>query len=201
MKIARYAIAVLAGWTLLVPNLFAQEKLASDSKNSFLVLKVQVTVAEQEGDKKVANLPYTFFVRAGDTGSSSPWTKLRTGSRIPVATGSYHGDASSALNVQYQYVDVGTSIDARATSLGDGRFDLTLTLERSWVAGNVPMQGEGQGATAAEPLLSRTPIIRQFKTEFSNLTMKDGQTTQSTQAADPVSGRISTITVTINVVK
>jgi len=31
--------------------------------------------------------------------------------------------------------------------------------------------------------------------------MRDGQTVQTTQAADPLSGRVLTITVTMNVVK
>jgi hypothetical protein len=46
----------------------------------------------------------------------------------------------------------------------------------------------------------KEPIIRQFKTELT-LTMRDGQTVQNTQAADPISGRLITTTVTINVVK
>ena len=206
MKMARLAVAAVAGLTLLLP-LNAQEKPAPDAKNSFSILKIQVTIAEQEGDKKVANLPYTFFLRASDAGGpSSPWTKLRMGSRIPVVTASHHDDSSgstgSAVNLQYQYLDVGSQIDARAIGLGDGRFDLTLNLERSWVAAYVPLQNEGQPAPTAESngLWSRQPSIRQFKTELS-LTMRDGQTVQSTQATDPLSGRVLTITVTMNVVK
>jgi hypothetical protein len=44
-----------------------------------------VTFAESEGDKKLANLPYTFLLKAGakagDGGPNSPWSKLRVGSR------------------------------------------------------------------------------------------------------------------------
>jgi len=206
MKMARLAVTALAGLAVLGP-LFAQEKPAPDAKNSFSVLKIQVTITEHEGDKKVANLPYTFFVRAGEAGGpSSPWTKLRMGSRIPVVTASLHDDSGratgSAVNLQYQYLDVGSQIDARAIDVGEGRFDLTLNLERSWVAAYVPLQNEGQPAPMAEPngLWSRQPNIRQFKTELS-LTMRDGQTVQSAQATDPVSGRVLTITVTMNVVK
>jgi len=206
MKMARLAVGTVAGLTLLVP-LFAQEKPAPDLKNTFSILRVQVTVAEQEGDKKLANLPYTFFLRAGDAGGpSSPWTKLRMGSRIPIATASHQnssgGSNNAAVNLEYAYIDVGSSIDARAIGIGEGRFDLTINLERSWVAGPVSQQGDAQPSAAAESnvLLSRQPTIRQFKTELS-LTMRDGQTVQSIQATDPVSGRVLTITVTMNVVK
>ena len=36
-----------------------------------------------------------------------------------------------------QYLDVGTSIDSRAYNSENGRFDVTLNLERSWVEGDV----------------------------------------------------------------
>jgi hypothetical protein len=77
-----------------------------------------------------------------------------------------------------------------------------LNLERSWVEGDVTLPSEKQTATAGELNSGqfREPIIRQFKTELT-LTMRDGQTVQTTQAADPLSGRVLTITVTMNVVK
>ena len=56
------------------------------------------------------------------------------------------------------------------------------------------------GAVDANSPHFKEPIIRQFKTELT-LTMRDGQTVQTTQAADPLSGRVLTITVTMNVVK
>ena len=46
----------------------------------------------------------------------------------------------------------------------------------------------------------KEPIIRQFKTELT-MPMRDGQTSEVTQAADPGSGRVLIITVTVNVVK
>ena len=181
-------LAVLAGF--LAP-LSAQEK--SDAKPPATTLKVQVTIAETEGEKKVVNLPYTYYLRAGEASPMSPWTKLRLGSRIPVYVGKENG---------MQYLDVGTNIDSRAISSEPGRFDLSLNLERSWVEGDVlvPMEKTTAQTTDAHIGPFREPIIRQFKTEL-NLTMRDGQTTQSTLAADPLSGKVVSITVTINVVK
>jgi hypothetical protein len=181
-------LAVLAGF--LAP-LSAQEK--SDARPPATTLKVQVTIAETEGEKKVVNLPYTYYLRAGEASPISPWTKLRLGSRIPVYVGKENG---------MQYLDVGTNIDSRAISSEPGRFDLSLNLERSWVEGDVlvPMEKTTAQTTDAHIGPFREPIIRQFKTEL-NLTMRDGQTTQSTLAADPLSGKVVSITVTINVVK
>lgn len=212
MKKTRFAIAGLFVLCLVSLRIVAQEKPKSDSKNA-TTLKILVVISEQEGEKKVANLPYTYFLRAGDASPVSPWTKLRMGSRVPVATGSYQmGPAGAApsggaivnplVNTQFQYLDVGTNIDSRALASDDGRFDITLNLERSWVDGDVPISGGKQTSTSSDSNSGqfREPVIRQFKTELT-MPMKDGQTIQSTQATDPLSGRVLTITVTMNVVK
>src|SRR5271167_2754890 len=116
MKRVRVLLALLTALAGLYTPLSAQEKSNADPKPAGTTLKVQVTIAEMEGEKKVVNLPYTYFLRAGDGGPGSPWTKLRTGSRIPVYTGKDSG---------MQYLDVGTNIDSRASSANDGRFDVT----------------------------------------------------------------------------
>jgi hypothetical protein len=185
---------LLVMWTVLagvLAPLSAQEK--SDAKPPATTLKVQVSIAEMEGEKKVVNLPYTYYLRAGEGGGGSPWTKLRLGSRIPVYVGKDSG---------MQYLDVGTNIDSRAYSSDNGRFDITLNLERSWVEGDVlvPMEKTTAQTSDAHVGPFREPVIRQFKTELT-LTMRDGQSTQSTLAADPLSGKVVSITVTINVVK
>jgi hypothetical protein len=192
MKKARIALSVL---TLLTGAcaLRAQDKVKSEPKVPPAILKVQVTITETEGEKKLVNLPYTFYMRAGEGGPASPWTKVRMGSRVPVYVGKDGG---------MQYIDVGTNIDARGFVGEDGRFDLSLNLERSWVEGDVavpvdkPLAQSGDGHSGQ----FREPVIRQFKTELA-LTMKDGQTMQSTVATDPLSGRMLAINVTMNVVK
>lgn len=189
MKIARFVIPVLA--LLIAPAyLAAQDNPKPDLKASGTTLKLQVTVVEHEGEKKVTTLPYSFLVRAGGDSHVPPWTKLRTGSRVPVYAGKDAG---------MQYIDVGTNIDARALAVEDGRFDISLSLERSWVEGEVVVPVEKSTGTSAGGQF-KEPIIRQFKTELT-LPMRDGQTTESTEAADPNSGRILTLTVTMNVVK
>jgi hypothetical protein len=187
---------LLVMWTALagfLAPLSAQEKSSTDAKPPAPTLKVQVTIAETDSEKKILNLPYTYYLRAGEGGPAAPWTKLRLGSRIPVYVGKENA---------MQYIDVGTSIDSRAYSSENGRFDITLNLERSWVEGDVlvPMEKATAQTTDAHVGPFREPIIRQFKTELS-LAMRDGQTTQSTLAADPLNGKVMSITVTINVAK
>jgi hypothetical protein len=192
MRKARIALGVLTLLTATV-TLRAQDKVKSEAKVPPAVLKVQVTITETEGEKKVVNLPYTFYMKAGEGGPASPWTKVRMGSRVPVYVGKDGG---------MQYIDVGTNIDARGFAGEEGRFDLNLNLERSWVEGEVavPVERPGGQTTDSHAGQFREPVIRQFKTELV-LTMKDAQTIQSTLATDPLSGKVLAINVTMNVVK
>ncbi len=193
MNKARFAVAAFLALSIVALRVPAQDKPKTDSKMPATTLKLQVTFTESEGEKKFANLPYTFFVNAADNAS---WTKVRVGSRVPVATANDKGAT------QFQYIDVGTNIDARAVSSDNARFDVQLNLERSWVEGDVLVQTEKPSATAGDTNSGhfKEPIIRQFKTNL-DLMMHDGQTIQTTQAADPLSGRVLTITVIMNVVK
>jgi hypothetical protein len=192
MRTARMALGVLTLLTLAF-TLRAQDKVKSEAKATPAVLKVQVTITETEGEKKVVNLPYTFYMKAGEGGPASPWTKVRMGSRVPVYVGKDGG---------MQYIDVGTNIDARGFVGEEGRFDLNLNLERSWVEGEVAVPVERPSALTGESHAGqfREPVIRQFKTELV-LTMKDAQTIQSTLATDPLSGKVLAINVSMNVVK
>ena len=193
VKRAQFLFGVLGILALLTPKLSAQETPKPENKVPASTLKVQVTFTESQGEKKLANLPYTFYVQAGDGGPHSPYTKVRMGSRIPVYVGKDAG---------MQYIDIGTNIDARGFAAEGGKFDVILSLERAWVEGDVAVPAE---KSVGNPTIGASgqfyePIIRQFKTELT-LAMKDGQTIQTTQAADPLSGRILTITVVMNVVK
>jgi len=183
---------VLGSLILLAPQMKGQEKQKEASAPRG-ALKVQVTFAEQEGEKKLANLPYTFYVVVGEDPHNAPWTKVRMGSRVPVYVGKDAG---------MQYLDIGTNIDARALAGGDGRFDVMLGLERSWIEGDVMVAAEKPVADSSGPHSGefKEPVIRQFKTDLT-LPMRDGQSVQTTQAADPLSGRILTISVTITMMK
>jgi hypothetical protein len=139
-------------------------------------VRVQVVFAEYDGEKKVSNLPYTFTVNA-DERRARPGSLIRSGARIPVATG----------KDQSTYVDIGTNVDCSATLQEDGRYKLQMALERSSISPETPA-----GST--------TPVMRQFRVDF-NPVLKDGQTVESVVSTDPLNGHVYHVSVTINVVK
>jgi hypothetical protein len=155
-------------------------------------VRVKIVFSEYEGDKKVKSLPYTLLVR--EPHGESSWSKIRMGSRVPVATG-----GGTPGNFNFQYIDVGTNIDCRASQAPDGRYRLSLNMERSWVEGETP--GEGKTAnTEAHVGEFREPIIRQFRSE-SEVIIRDGQTLETNFATDPVTGKVIKLEVTVEVPK
>lgn len=193
MRKTRFVLAMLVLIVSAGSFLFAQDKSQPETKTPPTTLKVQIVISETEGEKKLTNLPYTMFVTADYSGPGSPYSKVRIGSRIPVYTGKDGG---------MQYIDVGTNIDARANGADNGRFNIVLSIERSWVEGDVLIPSDKVAGHTSESVgvPFKEPIIRGTRTDFT-LTMRDGQTMQTTQAADPLSGRLLAISVTMNVVK
>lgn len=150
-------------------------------------LKVSVTFTEFEGEKKVKSLPYTTIVIAD---GKSPKSVLKMGSRVPVYVGKEYG---------MQYLDIGSNIDCLAHRTKDNKFDLSLSLDRSWVEGNVSVAVDpGTAAQTSGPFPE--PIVRQFKSELS-LTLHDGQSVESSFATDPLSGKMFRVEVSLNVLK
>lgn len=174
----------------LAPFTLAQEKSKpEDSAASVKTtpVKVSVTFVEFEGEKKVKSLPYTLVVVAD---GRPPSAKLRMGSRVPVYTGKENG---------MQYIDVGSNIDCQAFRAADNSFDLKLSLDRSWVEGDVPVPVEknsNQSSISQFP----EPVIRQFRSDLS-LVLRDGQTVESTFATDPLSGKVFKVEVALNLIR
>jgi hypothetical protein len=197
MKAARFILTIIIGTAMLSCGLAAQENKKGDEKPKAeardekpIPVKVQIVFEEFDGDKKVKSLPYTSLITV-DHGPE--WAKMRIGTRVPVYAGKDGG---------MQYIDVGTNIDCRAHRMDDRNFDIQLSFERSWVDGDVLLPFEKSAQPAVGPALSQfnEPVIRQFRVEL-NLAMRDGQTVESTVATDPLSGKVSKIEVTFNVVK
>jgi hypothetical protein len=146
----------------------------SDVTVAVTPLRVQVVFAEFDGDKKVSSLPYSFTVNA-DERRVRPNSQVRNGVRVPVSTG----------KDQYTYLDVGTNIDCSALQQDDGRFKLSMSIDRSSIA------PDSQGGN---------PVVRQFRAEI-NPVLKDGQTIESIVATDPINGHVYHVSVTLNLVK
>jgi hypothetical protein len=174
-------------------NLWAQEKPKTEekteSRRDITPIRVQVILAEYDGEKKISSLPYTLLLNAERPRGGK--ASIRMGLRVPVVvSGAENGPK------QFQYQDLGTNLDGWAGKTDDGGFDLHLAVERSATYASAGQKSAGVGGAE----LGTQPVIQQFKTEFDVL-MHDGQTLQSTLATDPVSGRVTKVEVTVNKVK
>lgn len=175
----------------------AADKLRAEAGSQAAVastpLKVKIVLTEYDGEKKTKSLPYIIYVNAPHATHLQPdWTRLRIGSRVPVYTG----------KDSYTYLDVGTSIDARAVAGANDQFVLQTNVERSWVEGEIPVATDGSAMASSDIAKGpfKQPIIQQFKFEL-NLTLKDGQTIESTTASDPLNGKVLRVETTVNIAK
>jgi hypothetical protein len=162
---------------------------AGESTEPTTQLKLQIVLSEMDGAKKVSVLPYTLRLLA----SAQPETTVfKTGMRIPIRTG-----GKDPGEYQLEYLDVGTNINSSARTLVDGRYQLSLAVERSEV---YVANATDKPAVYAPNQSSLDPIIQQFS-DKRQIIIRDGQTVQVTMAGDPVTGHITTMDVTINVEK
>lgn len=165
----------------------ADEPAAGIQEVKMTPVKVAITFVEFEGDKKVKSLPYTIIVVAD---GKPPSTKVRMGSRVPVYTGKENG---------MQYLDIGSNIDCQARHTQDGSFELKLSLDRSWVEGDVSVRAEKNSSQMPSGQFPE-PVIRQFRSDL-NLLLRDGQTVESTFATDPLTGKVFKVEVGLNLLK
>jgi hypothetical protein len=187
---------MLAMVMMAVPRLLAQDKEKSggeaktaQAEKTLTPLRVQVIFTEFDGEKKISNLPYTFLVNADDRGAKAA---VRMGLRVPIETSS-----NSAVK-QIQYQDIGANLDGRAEKTDDGRFLLMLSVEKS--TAYLPAASEKPASVGGNEISSSQPTFQQFRTQV-NLLIRDGQTIQSTVATDPVTGHVTKMDVTLNVIK
>lgn len=150
-------------------------------------LKVTVVFSEYDGEKKLSSLPYVLFLKAAEEHKDYFGT-VRMGVRVPIWT----GGKDSAI----QYQDVGSNIDCEARATRDDRYLLELSLERS----SIYTTKEERSADQRSDEQPHQPLVRQFRANLA-LMLRDGQTTQSTLATDPLNGHIIRVDVTLNVVK
>jgi len=55
------------------------------------------------------------------TGPNDPPQIIKTGSRVPIATGTYSGSGSAVQNTQFQYIDLGIDMEIQhVAEVGDG---------------------------------------------------------------------------------
>lgn len=118
------------------------------SPERYFRLTFRVLDVSAEG-KVASSRSYTETIATGP--KSGRTSSIRTGDRVPIATGSYDtGNTSTPLNTQYQYIDIGTSIDAQNVEIIDQMLHLYVTASISAIS-------------SAPPAKLALPIVRQTK--------------------------------------
>jgi hypothetical protein len=176
-------------WTaalLLVATPFAAEAQERTAPTPVTPLKVQVVLSRYDGDKKLASMPYTLLVNAGDRDNR---VTLRMGVALPVTGVGKDGPTITMY-------DIGTNMDCTATPGEGGRFRISLAVNHSSVYENDQKHLQ---ATIPRPG-DNAQLVRSFTSSFF-LLLRDGETGQSIAATDPVTGEVMKIDVTLHVVK
>jgi hypothetical protein len=111
--------------------------------------RLHFAVAELDALGKVTNTRvYDETIASAGGGPPVGDQQIKTGSRVPIATGSYGSNPTTA-NTQFQYIDLGVNLDVHdAVEHGD-RLGLRLKAEISSIARQTEVAGTGE------------PVIRQ----------------------------------------
>jgi len=149
-------------------------------------LKVQVVLSRYDGERKLASMPYTLLVNAGDRDNR---VTLRMGVALPVTGVGANGPTITVH-------DIGTNMDCTASPTDDGRFRIGLAVNHSSV---YETDQKHLQATIPRPGDS-AQLVRSFTSSFS-LLLRDRETSQSIAATDPVTGEVMRIDVTLTVIK
>ena len=165
-------------------------------------LELQVVIARYQGDKRVSSLPYVLSLKSTITSRDfrpGLGASLRLGSRVPVRTQvvvpAADGKPATTSN-SVNYENVGTNIDAGASALEDGRYEVTITLSESSVITDSKLASDLRGASG----MGEYPVFRSYQST-NTLFVKEGQTAQFTAASDRVSGEVVRVEVKLTVVK
>ncbi|MFN8060345.1 MAG: hypothetical protein U0Q12_14405 [Vicinamibacterales bacterium] len=156
-------------------------------------LKIQVVLTRYAGEQKLATMPYTLLVNAGDRDNR---VALRMGVSVPLATTGKDGPTVT-------FHDIGTNMDCTATPADNGRFRVKVDINHSAVY-ELEGRSGGPDQRRLQPAVPRpgdnAQLIRSF-TSASTLLLRNGETGQSIAATDPVTGEVMKIDVTLSVLK
>jgi type II secretory pathway component GspD/PulD (secretin) len=102
------------------------QKIVADLDRARKAYRLTYTLTDIEGGKRGSTQSFSLVVSSGERGT------LKQRSRVPILTGSYD-TASSTANTQFQYQDVGLSIQASPNAYADG-LHLSSKVEQASVA-------------------------------------------------------------------
>lgn len=179
---------------LMVPAyVWSQQQANTSTDQTVTHLRLDILLSEYDGSKEVDSLPYTLFLESSPNNHRN--RAIRMGLKIPIIVNtSAPGQQQAAYQVTYQ--DIGTNIDAKATTIADGSYDLDMNVDRS----SVYSANQGAEGTGKIPQVGGSPVVRSFRSSF-DLALRDGQTEQGPSATDPFNGHVLKISVTLHVIK
>ena len=149
-------------------------------------LRVQLVIHKQLGEKKLSSLVYAFPCNDRKT-----TVKLGVEVPVPVRKG---GDL-----LEFQYRNVGANIECEARPATQGRFNVRLSFEQSsvYAAGGEKMPA---GEQTLEARAANPPLFRTTMGQLTTL-LRDGESTQAVVGTDPVSGEVTSVDVSLSVLK
>jgi hypothetical protein len=187
LVVAAFAALVMA--FVSAPGLRAQ----GDTQQSLalappVTLKVTVTISRWDGEKKLATAPYILMAtpsygKAAEEGRDGDATSLQMGSEVPVPNTTI---SDGKPTPSFQYRPLGTNITVAARPTASGQYLLYVSVQYSEVDSPQP------GMLA--------PRFQNFRAS-NRLALRDGQTVQYTVATDTITGHVTKLDVTMNVVK
>lgn len=187
MKLTLRMAGILVALLLMPAVNHAQEQAKAPSDQSVSHVRIDLLLTEYDGQKKIGSLPYTIYAESYPQQGRAQGHSLRMGVRVPVPVDSSGKD--------FQDMNVGTDIDCRAWTLGEGSYDVSMTVNRSSIYSPGQDENEGEQIHAGGRM-----VIRNFSTNF-DLRLRDGETTDGPSATDPLNGHILKISVTLHVIK
>ncbi len=145
------------------------------AKKPLNVYRLDFALSEFLDGKKVNTRTYSVTAREDEM------SKLRSGARYPIATG------TAEKNTQYQYMDVGVSIDCRVVERG-GYLELNAVVESSDVE-------VADARVAPNSISGQNPVFGQMKSDVRSL-IRPGTPTMVSSMEDPASKRRFQLDVT-----
>lgn len=144
------------------------------------LLRVQITLARYQGEKKISSAPYTLLMN-GDGARNG----VRIGAQVPVPVVPSGGSADRPSQA-VQYRDIGTSIDCSIKPVAGGMYQVELSIEDTSV-----LAEESQAGT----LKSAAPSFRVFRAS-NKFSAREGQLSQLNGATDRASGDVVRVELT-----
>jgi hypothetical protein len=121
----------------------AEKSAAPAEVKELHTYRLTYTLIEMEAGKKVGEQHYTMMVNAG-----SKYGMIRIGSKVPIKTGVFDPGGGKVETTQFQYMDVGLSINATLSVVPNG----------IQVSSQVDQSGIADSASPAQPVIRQTTL-------------------------------------------